>query len=230
MYDSHELQKIYDARFRDSEAYRLKIWRTLIHSYFSQIVDLGGFVLDLGCGYGVFINQLSARQRYAMDLNPRTASLLDKEVRFFQQDCSTRWPLNDDSLDVVFTSNFFEHLPDKSSLERTLREVWRCLKPGGVIVAMGPNVRYLAGEYWDFWDHHLPLTERSLSEGLALRGFEITAAVSRFLPYKMTNAPKYPIWLLKLYFRLPWIWPLFGKQFLIVATKPADVVSNSQGA
>ncbi len=163
-------------------------------------VDLSGAVLDLGCGYGVFINQVAARERYAMDLNPATKNLLMNGVQFFQQDCSTRWPLDDESLDVVFTSNFFEHLPDKATLGRTLDEVWRCLKKGGTLIAMGPNVRYLAGEYWDFWDHYLPLTERSLEEACRLRGFAMKKVVDRFLPYKMTNAPKYPMWVLQLLF------------------------------
>ena len=31
---------------------------------------------------------------------------------------------------------------------------------------MGPNIRYLAAEYWDFYDHYLPLSHLSLEEGL----------------------------------------------------------------
>ena len=44
---------------------------------------------------------------------------------------------------------------------------------------MGPNIRFVAGEYWDFWDHHLPLTERSLSEACQLRGFTMAKVVDR---------------------------------------------------
>ena len=69
--------------------------------------------------------------------------------------------MREGELDLVFTSNFFEHLPDKSSLGRTLEEIFRCLKPGGRLVAMGPNIRFTGGSYWDFWDHYLPLTEAS---------------------------------------------------------------------
>src|SRR5690349_24406245 len=101
-----------------------------------------------------------------MDLNPGTRENLDAQVSFLEQDCSTRWPLGDQSLDLVFTSNFFEHLPNKTALGRTLEEVFRCLKPGGRLVAMGPNIKHTLGRYWDFWDHYLPLTEKSLAEGL----------------------------------------------------------------
>src|SRR2546423_14060919 len=99
-----------------------------------------------------------------MDLNPDAAQHLHPAVQLLAQDCSVRWLLPDNSLNIVFTSNFFEHLPDKTALGRTLDEIFRCLKPGGKLIAMGPNIKYLPGEYWDFWDHHLPLTETSLSE------------------------------------------------------------------
>src|SRR5258706_16479280 len=88
-----------------------------------------------------------------------------------------------EALDVVFTSNFLEHLPHKDAIRRTLLEVYRCLKPGGRFIAMGPNIKYVPGEYWDFFDHYVPLTELSLAEGLSNCGFGIERKVGRFLPY-----------------------------------------------
>ena len=41
------------------------------------------------------------------------------------------------TLDVVFTSNFLEHLPDKASVERTVAEAQRCLKNGGLLICLG---------------------------------------------------------------------------------------------
>ena len=34
------------------------------------------------------------------------------------------------------------------------------------MIALGPNIKYLPGSYWDFWDHFLCLTEMSLGEAL----------------------------------------------------------------
>ena len=178
-------------------------------------------LLDLGCGYGEFINLVKAGAKIGMDLNARSRDLLNPEVRFFEQDCAARWPLADGQLDVVFSSNFFEHLPDKATLGRTLTEAFRCLKPEGRLIALGPNIKFTRGRYWDFWDHYLPLTEASLSEGLTARGFAIERCRARFLPYTMAGDRQYPLWMLRLYLRLPLLWRWRGEQFLVIARKPA---------
>jgi SAM-dependent methyltransferase len=214
-----DLQRIYENRFGGNLEYRRAVWRVLITEFFGRFLRPEHAVLDLGCGYGEFINQIHCTRRYAMDLNPNAAQRLAPEVQFFQQDCAARWPLPDGALDVVFTSNFFEHLPDKVVLGRTLDEIRRCLKPDGQLIAVGPNIKYLAGRYWEFWDHYIPLTENSLAEALTSRGFSILQNIGRFLPYTMACGPRYPLMLIRLYVRLPIFWRFFGKQFLVVATK-----------
>ena len=55
---------------------------------------------------------------------------------------------------MVFTSNL-QHLPDKATLELLLDQALLAMKPGGRLLILGPNLRYLPGQYWDFYDHHL---------------------------------------------------------------------------
>ena len=217
--DPAELQSIYEHRFTTMLRYRTAVWQVLASAFFQKYVARDATVLDLGCGYGEFINHIQCGRKLGMDLNPRSPEFLAKDVRFLQQDCSLRWNLPDASLDVVFTSNFFEHLPDKLSLRNTLQEAHRCLKPGGQLIAMGPNIKYVPGSYWDFWDHFLCLTEMSLGEGLENNGYHVVESIPRFLPYSMVNAPRYPVALLRAYLALPGLWPLFGKQFLVVAER-----------
>jgi SAM-dependent methyltransferase len=176
-------------------------------------------VLDLGCGYGEFINNVTCGTKYAMDLNPDAPRFVNSDVTMLVQDCSARWQLADDSLDVVFTSNFFEHLPDKHALSRTLAEAHRCLRSGGHLIALGPNIRFLPGRYWDFFDHHLPLTELSLAEGMQTAGFRVVQSEARFLPYTMVNSPRYPMGLLRAYLALPLAWRVLGRQFLVIVAK-----------
>ncbi len=217
---SDNLPEIYRLRFKGAEAYRLALWQLLISDFFGQFLKATEAVLDLGCGYGEFINSIKAKERIAMDLNPHSERALKPGVKLLLQDASTPWPLPANYLDLIFTSNFFEHLPDKGSLSRTLSEALRCLKPGGRLVAMGPNIKYLPGQYWDFWDHYLPLTELSLSEGLRVTGFEVQRVISRFLPFTISDGSRYPLFLIRLYLKIPSLCKLFGRQFLVVAVKP----------
>jgi len=214
-----DLQRIYEARFLRNLKYRRAVWGVLIEDFFQRFVAADANVLDLGCGYGEFISQVRCARKYAMDMNPDAPGRVGAGVHCFAQDCSAPWPLGESSLDVVFTSNFFEHLPDKAALGRTLDQIHRCLKPGGRLIAMGPNIRYLRGAYWDFWDHYVPLTEKSLGEALQSRAFRSELSVARFLPYTMAEGPQYPLSCLRLYLRLRWSWRFFGKQFLIVAER-----------
>ena len=215
-----DLQRIYGARFSSNLEYRKKVWAVLVADFFGQYVQPKDTVLDLGCGYGEFINTVSCGEKFAMDLNPDAPRFLAPDVKFLMQDCSSRWQLANASLDVVFTSNFFEHLPDKAALGRTFDEIRRCLRPGGRLIAMGPNIKHLPGAYWDFWDHYVALTETSLSEALTTRGFGIERCIGKFLPYTMAGGPRYPLALLRTYLKMPVVWHIFGRQFLVVARRP----------
>ena len=94
----------------------------------------------------------------------------------------------DASVDLVFSSNLLEHLPSKEAAERMMTESRRVLKPGGSLLLLGPNLRYLPGEYWDSWDHRLPITDRSLAELLGSLGFKVVEQHARFLPYTTKSA------------------------------------------
>lgn len=215
-----DLQKLYSTRFTGQEAYRDRVWKILTSEFFSRWIKPSDTILDLGCGYGEFINNAKATKKYGMDLNPSSKSQLEDNVEFFEQDCSLPWPLPENSLDVVFTSNFFEHLPTKHVLQSTLVEAFRCLKPNGRLIALGPNIKYLEGEYWDFFDHYLPLTEMSLAELLSLSGFRVEQSTGRFLPYTMSLGYQPSLWKVRLFLKFPILWRIFGRQFLVIGRKP----------
>ena len=212
-----DLQRTYELRFRESQEYRRQVWKILTRDFFQPLIPSSSHVLDLGCGWGEFINQIDAALKYGMDLNAESRQRLAPNVHFIEQDCSAKWPLGDRSLDVVFSSNFIEHLRSKGDLRRTLGQVHRCLKPGGRLICMGPNIKYLPGRYWDFWDHCLALTEQSLREVLELLGFEVERCIAKFVPYQTVRRKPAPLPLVRLYLKLPWAWHFFGRQFLVIA-------------
>jgi SAM-dependent methyltransferase len=155
-----------------------------------------------------------------MDLNPDVHKRAAQGIVVLEQDCSEPWPVPKEELDAVFTSNFLEHLPNKAAVSTVLSNAYKCLKHGGRFIAMGPNIKYLPGAYWDFFDHYVELTELSLAEALKNGGYQIENLTARFLPYTMSHGRQYPTWMLRLYLAMPAAWPIFGKQFLVVGRKP----------
>jgi ubiquinone/menaquinone biosynthesis C-methylase UbiE len=116
-------------------------------------------------------------------------------------------------------SNFLEHLPSKQAVFDTLAEARRILRKGGRLMILQPNVRLLPGAYWDFFDHHTPLTERSLVEALTNLDMRLVRVIGRFLPYTTKSfLPQAPI-LVRLYLRFPPAWWLLGKQSFVLAQK-----------
>jgi hypothetical protein len=55
-----DLQKLYLTRFTGHEDYRNLIWQVLTSEFFSRWVHNSSTILDLGRGYGEFINNVSA--------------------------------------------------------------------------------------------------------------------------------------------------------------------------
>jgi dolichol-phosphate mannosyltransferase len=215
-----DLRHLYRNRFGHAGESRSAIWAVLVHDFFQSWIRRSDTVVDLGCGYGEFLNHVSAARRIGVDLNPDGADMLKPGVEFHEGRADDLGFLEDESVDVVFTSNLLEHLQSKAEVERTIAEARRVLKPGGHFIAMGPNIRFVNGEYWDFWDHAVPISDRSLIELLAIQHLEIVDTYDRFLPYTTSSPlPQAPI-LVRMYLRSRLAWPLFGKQFVIRARKP----------
>lgn len=215
-----DLSSIYRERFSNTGLEKRKrVWRILCNHFFNSLIKPTDAVLDLACGYGEFINNIAAGRKFAVDLNPDSPRFLNPDVTFASAPANDLSFLADNSIDVAFTSNFLEHLPDKAACNAVLQEVRRTLKPGGRFIILGPNIRYAYKEYWDYYDHYLPLSHLSLSEGLLINGYELDRVIDRFLPYTMNNKKPTADILVKAYLALPPAWKIFGKQFLVVARK-----------
>jgi SAM-dependent methyltransferase len=219
--DGKNLSELYKIRFAQEQLPRKNaIWQMICKQFLQKWISPNTTVVDIACGYGEFINNIQAKRKVAVDMNPDTRNFLNPDVEFHQ--CSALQIDADltGSADIVFTSNFLEHLPDKKTLDVFLQQVKAVLKPEGKYIILGPNLRYLPGLYWDFYDHHLGLTHLSLIEALRLQGFDIELCIDKFLPYTTQGSlPTHP-WLVYLYLKVPMAWKILGQQFLIVASKP----------
>src|SRR5262249_33143828 len=109
-----DLSALYRFRFRESERpQKLMIWKTLCDHFFQRLVGEEQVVADLACGYGEFINNIRAKKKYAIDLNPDARHHLKEDVQFLQSRADQIAGIQDATVDVVFTSNFLEHLRTK---------------------------------------------------------------------------------------------------------------------
>ena len=214
------LSELYRIRFAKEQLPRKNsIWKVICQDYLQSFIDPADTVVDIACGYGEFLNNISAKKKIAVDLNPDARQFLERNIEFYQCPALELGNFIKGSADVVFTSNFLEHLPNKYALDEFLGQVLFAMKPGAKYIILGPNLRYLPGEYWDYYDHHLGLTHLSLCEALRLKGFNVETCIDRFLPFTTQGSlPTHPF-LVKIYLKLPWVWRFFGKQFLIVARK-----------
>jgi SAM-dependent methyltransferase len=220
--------RLYSLRFDPAEKERKnRIWRVLCSSFFQRYVQADDTVLDLGAGYCEFINNISSRRRLALDVSEASRAHTAPGVEFIQGASTDLAMLADGTVDVVFASNFFEHLPSKQDLLTTLTEVRRVLRPGGRMLILQPNIRCVGGAYWDFFDHHLPLTERSLVEALRLAHLEPIEVRPRFLPFTTKSAlPQHPF-LVWLYLKVPWVHRFLGGQAWVVAIRPSETGAPS---
>ncbi len=214
-------EKLYGHRFPASIwNRRIAVWQVLCQDWFSRYIPKTAKVLEVGAGYCEFINNIEAAEKVAIDFNPDAANHATAEVSVYQVAAERLADvLPPASVDVVFMSNFLEHCASKEMMLKVLAACASVLKPGGRLLILGPNFRYCYKQYFDFFDHYIPLTEKSVVEALAIVGFRIEVVQARTLPYTLQgHLPTWP-WLVRWYLRMPFIWPLFGAQFFIVGVK-----------
>jgi SAM-dependent methyltransferase len=217
---SHDLEHTYRQRFSEHDVVANEaVWKE-IASYLQRYVARDGPVLDVACGHGAFIRHIVAGERWATDLRDVSGSLTP-EIKFVQVeggDMANSLP--HDHFEMVFMSNFLEHLPSAEAVVQQIRQARLVLKPGGTLMILQPNIRLTGGRYWDFLDHQTPLTEKSLEEAANLVGFKRKHLITRFLPYSTKSKLPQSALLVHWYLRFPPAWWLMGKQTLYVGFKP----------
>jgi SAM-dependent methyltransferase len=156
------------------------IWRDLR----VLLADAHGDVLDVGSGAQPYRPLLPAGARYrAIDDAQAEADFgyTMPKTDYFSGD---RWPVTDDSIDVVLTTETLEHVPEPAVF---LAEARRVLRDGGRIVLTVPfsaRWHYIPHDYW----RYTPPSLRNLLEqaGFAdvvvhARGNELTVACAKIM-------------------------------------------------
>src|SRR5262249_8520374 len=150
-------EELYRRRFADvSQPARAAMWEVLCRVVLQRYVRPTDTVVDLGAGFCEFINAIRCARKIAVDANRDLPTHIGTQVEAIVGAIpAVLEHLADGSADVVFSSNFLEHLLDKSTVLAVLRQVHRILVRGGRLIIVQPNIRYAYKEYWDFFDHHV---------------------------------------------------------------------------
>lgn len=106
----------------------------------------GLHILDAGCGDGFYLHMLSMLGKYDLtgidfDKNALASAkknLQGKKLKLLHGSVM-ELPFKDKSFDRVILTEVAEHLPDDL---KGLKEVYRVLKPGGILVLTVPNHNY----------------------------------------------------------------------------------------
>jgi ubiquinone/menaquinone biosynthesis C-methylase UbiE len=195
---------------------RRVLWQTLMACVFQKQIPPDGVVLELGAGYGDFINSVKAKRRLAVDVWPGMLPHLDPGVEGLVTSITQLDAVLDNSVDYVFSSNCFEHV-SQSDLVNCLSQLRRKMKPGAMLTIVQPNFKYCAREYFDDYTHVSIYTDKGLCDLLAANGFKIVRCVPRFMPFSIKGSlPVHPL-LIRLYLMSPFK-PL-AKQMLVSAIR-----------
>ena len=193
---------------------RQVLWRTLYRHFFSRLIPKESCVLELGAGYGHFINEVSARRRIALDMWDGFAEHLQPGIESHVGSVTDLSFLSPASIDFAFASNLFEHITQEE-FGAVLRQLRLALAENGTLNIVQPNYYYCYREYFDDYTHRAIYTHTSITDFLEANGYDVIECVPRFLP--LTIKSRFPVspLLIRLYLSLPWR-PM-GKQMLIRA-------------
>lgn len=117
----------------------------------------GKLVADLGCGDQYI--------RYALEKRGATYYGLDIDQCNLESD---RFPLEDNSCDLVICLALIEHILDPGHF---LSEVQRILKPAGKLWMSTPDIEACGAKFWNDPTHVHPYTRTSLRTLLMMNGF-----------------------------------------------------------
>ena len=203
----------HDVRFT-SDVRRKVLGRALWRYYFNRQIAPDDCVLDIGCGYGTFINEVVARRRIALDSWSEFTKYLDPGVEAVFGSAVEVGSLVKGQVDFALASNLFEHLT-QSELIRLLEGLRGLLYPKGTLTVIQPNFAYAFREYFDDYTHVSMYTHVGLSDLISANGFEMIEVRPRFLPFSLKSRLPVSETLIRAYLASP-VKPL-AKQMLIRA-------------
>ncbi len=166
---------VYNEKDRPLTTYPAKLTRYLFERY---KIKAGQEFLDIGCGRGEFlrgfidcgvkgygVDQSRAAEKYCPEAELSTADLENDGL-----------PFEDNFFDVIYSKSVIEHFYYP---ERLMQEIYRVLKPGGLVITLCPDWEFNYRIYFEDYSHRTPFMQSSLQDIQLIHGFE-NVRVERF--------------------------------------------------
>ncbi len=142
----NQSKDVYRRRFKEEIKFRSTMWKALCDGYFQKFIPTDSVVLELAAGYCEFINTIHAAKKHAVDINEQTLNYAGPDVKVLLTKSTDLSSVGDSTVDVVFVSNFFEHI-SKPDITQTIKECYRILRLNGHLLILQPNIRYIKKDY-----------------------------------------------------------------------------------
>lgn len=185
-------------------------------------------ILDIGCGRGEFLRGFVKKglDAYGIDRSP-AAEKICPEASLFTADLENEaLPFEDNFFDVIYSKSVIEHFYYP---EKLVQEIFRVLKPEGVVITLCPDWEFNYRIYFEDYTHRTPFMSSSLRDIQVIHGFD-NVKVERFrqLPILWNRGG----WLLPVaeatrllipvFFKRYSKWVRFSKEIMLLssATKP----------
>ena len=128
-------------------------------------------ILELGCGRGDFLNEfiIYGLDGYGVDISDYCKKFFPN-IKFQKTDLANeQLPYQDNFFDVIYSKSIIEHFYFP---EKVFEEAYRVLKPGGIIITLTPEWKYIYKSFYDDFTHRVPFTKVSLKDIHEMNNFK----------------------------------------------------------
>lgn len=182
-------------------------------------------ILDVGCGRGDFLNAFieAGLEGYGVDSSDAAVKHCPKAIIKKVNLEKDEIPFQSDTFDVVFSKSVLEHFHNP---EVPVGEMYRVLKPGGLIINMVPSWEYCWDIYYEDYTHRTPFMLSAFRDLHILQGFaEVDTKFFTQLPATWYDPTRF--WTMLSNFtrvlmpsalRYRYKWVRFSKEIMLICT------------
>ena len=128
-------------------------------------------ILEIGCGRGEFLNEffLSGLDSHGVDLSDYMKNFFPNLKFKLANLENDKLPYDDNFFDIIYSKSVIEHFYYP---EKIFQEAYRVLKPGGIIITLTPEWKYIYKSFYEDFTHRVPFTKVSLNDIHEMNNFK----------------------------------------------------------